>query len=289
MRHIPLYVCLLIATAICLESCNKNKVNHTSLPQQSPYPVFLAEIKLATDTIETEYLKTVFVRKKVAEWIKVGLGTRAVNRIDSNWQKWSAERYYNFFYADSGTVDCGGAALFLSRVFADLKYTSFTYNMGCPDVYTHEVTLVQLPDSNYYVQDAFLNLGYGLKRDSSALPFIDLLMLLKERKDQEIWVKNEPLNTRQVWDTTGLASLQLTNKYVASLVDSIEKTYHSGSVPDRYMVANVSYAVRHTYERCLQKHQLPDNRLYLFLLPLSSADQSFMNRISPPVSKHFYE
>lgn len=289
MRQIPLFTCLLIATTIGLESCNKNKVNHTTQPNYSSYSVFLAELKLATDTIETEYLKTVFVRKKVAEWINVGLGTRAVNRIDSNWQKWSAERYYNFFYSDSGTVDCGGAALFLSRVLADLKYPSTTYNMGCPDVYTHEVTLVQLPDSNYYVQDAFLNLGYVLKRDSSALPFTDLLMLLKERKDHEIWVKNEPLNAPQVWDTTGLAALKLDNKYVAALVDSIGKTYNTGDTPNRYMVANVSYAVRHTYERCLQKHQLPDNRLYLFLLPLSSADQSFMNRISQPISNHHYE
>jgi hypothetical protein len=226
-------------------------------------------LKKQIDTIDSDFEKTTFIKVKTAELIdRTFLNSeKDAQNIDKNWASWNGSRYYNIFYTDSATVKCGGSAHFLNQVYKDLGYDATTYDMGFPNAYTHQVTLVRPSvDVDYYIQDAFNNLSFEDARTNQPLTFKKLIKMLNEKNDSLIHIILADYEFKPTMDTTGIARLTKTNPNARETFDSISKM-------SRFDFSKLVVKYKKIYERYLLPKGYPDNILYLYLFPLKHNSQ----------------
>ncbi|GAA0876864.1 hypothetical protein GCM10009118_32740 [Wandonia haliotis] len=174
--------------------------------EHQAYPEFLDFLRHETKLMSTDFEKTSFIRRKVAELIDGGVGGRDVALFDENWVNWKGERYYSVFLFDSATVRCGGSAHFLHEVYSDLGYNSETFDIGFENTfYTHQFTVVYSNEiSDYYVQDPFFNISFLDKHTSDPLPFSRLLNLVFSSETDRILIKQDHYSFSPDWDWSGI-------------------------------------------------------------------------------------
>lgn len=260
----------IVATLLGLYSCKQNYTSpELKYEHHHSYSEFLKFLKNQIDTIDSDFEKTTYIRKKTAEltdrtFLK---SNRDVQSFDKFWTTWDGERYYNIFYADSATVKCGGAAHFLNKVYNDLGFNATTYDMGVADIHTHQITLVR-PSNNslYYVQDAFYNITFEDINSKQPLPFNGLIQHLKNRNDSLINIVQADYEFQPTIDTTGIGQLRQTYPESRKILDSIGQL-------NRYDFAKLVMKYKNVYQCCFSIHGYPDNLLYLYLFPLEHNSQ----------------
>lgn len=252
-----------------IQSCDDEDKNIEPKYQlHQTYDEFLTYLNSSIDTIADNYNKLSFVRKKVSELIDGGTGIRDASVIDKNWPSWKGERYYNIFLYDSATVDCGGSSNFLKEVYKDLGYTSVTYDMGCPMDFTHQTTLVKNPsDNNFYIQDAFYNAHFEDNKGKK-LSFIQMMKILLNRKHNNLDLIIDSFDFVPDFDTTGLTQITKRNSYAKEIVDSVNILINNGEKLTRFDTSQIGFTIRCSKSKCYQSSHLPENILYLYLLPL---------------------
>jgi hypothetical protein len=259
---------------LVLAACYRTQIpNEEKYREHYSYAEYIDWIKSATDTLDSDFEKTTFIRKKTAELIDAGNGRRNVQTLDQNWPSWKASRYYNIFLTDSATVSCGGSAHFLRGVYTDLGYKATTYDMGCPGAVTHQLTLVwdkQVGD--YIVQDAFFN-ACVTDHHNNPLAFSKLISLLSEKKSSEVKVLQSEYDYIPHWDSTGISNHRLSSSRDDSIYNYFaQKVQPAGAHQvNKLFYARafeaVLFAEDYIYKNCLQEHKLPNDPLYLFLVP----------------------
>ncbi len=271
-----------LAGFILIISCRQNHTNQEPKYQQHhSYKEFLEFLKHKTDSIDSDYDKTTYIRIKTAELIDRGFldGQRDAKNIDQNWPSWNGERYYNVFLFDSATVICGGSANFLNNIYKDLGYTATTYDMGIPNVHTHQVTLVR-PSSNadYNVQDAFFNITFEDAHTRQPLSFNSLIQYLKSKNYSLINVNQADYEFQPTLDTTGISRLKKLKPESKEFLDSISNI-------SRYDFAKLVMKHKKVFERYFLPKGYPDNLLYLYLFPLEHNPQEVNEIVQEELSK----
>lgn len=275
MHHIISFI-----LAFFLLACNsKQNTIELKYEKHTNYEEYICFLNNQLKFINNENDKLIFVRQKTAELIDGGVGVNDVEKLDDNWPSWSAERFYNVFYKDSGTVKCGGASFFLSRVFNSLGYETEIYDMGCPGAMTHQVTLVKNPeDKKYYVEDAFFNSTFvndvGVK-----IPFTELLKLLSIKQSQKVHFKQGKFKFKPDFDTTGLHQIIQKTSYVQPIIDSIQKRNNNGEQLNRYQLTQIGFQYRCAKSECFQKRNYPEDVMYLYLFPLEHNSKKILKLI----------
>ncbi|HRO74654.1 MAG TPA: hypothetical protein PLP27_00730 [Crocinitomicaceae bacterium] len=238
------------------------------------YTSFLTYLSDSIQKIGKDIDRLIFIRREVAKTIKIGAGGKDISTIHEHWTELSPKEFYDIFKNNEGTTKCGGTSEYLKGVYENLGYTAETFDMGCPDVYTHVVTIVKNKDDNkYYLQDAFHNVSYSLTKDKIYPDFATIIKLLKSKKARKIKVKYD---TKAFdFDTTGLyQQLQkrgMEKKYKLALI-------FSNINRKKFVKRSQKIALRK--DNCLNNNELPKNPLYLMLLPLE---------YNSPLIKTFYE
>lgn len=276
---------LLILSILILSTCQRRQLEHKYDNHQT-YTEFLQHLQANVDTMSSEFDKISYIREKTAELIDVGYGVRDAQTLDKNWPSWVAERYYNVFLYDSATVHCGGAACFLKEVYEDLGYKATTYDMGCAEAaITHQLTLVwSEQEQDYWVQDAFLNVSVK-DNQNQPLPFNSLISLLAQHKSDEIMVEQGDYEYIPSWDSAGLN----VNLYIQNTEDSLRhhftaKILSANNLPSTYLSIereyhDVNFATEYVFNSCLKENNLPNDLLYMFLLPLEHNDKDILQLV----------
>lgn len=246
--------------------------NDPKYREHQTYAEFLDFLRERTDSIISDIDKTTYIRQKTAELIDVGVGENDFANINPHWTQAKGEEFYDIFFANKATVKCGGTAFFLQNIYKDLGYESYTYDMGCSSLYTHQVTLVRLAsDKKLYVQDAFYNISYYDKYDEHYLSFDEILALLNKSKDSLIVIQWDKYQYQPDFDTTGLyAAIEKIgwgDKYETLLKQDISSLSREEFVKKAQSTDN-----RHN--ECLRTYNFPESPLYFFLLPLSHNDST---------------
>lgn len=279
MRYIIKLRTLIVISFLVFSCKESNKLPESKYKEHHTYSEFIDFLSVKTKDIDQDLDKFSFIREKTAELIDGGVGVNDVEKIDDNWSSWSAERFYNVFYKDSGTVKCGGASFFLSRVFNSLGYETEIYDMGCPGATTHQVTLVKNPgDKKYYVEDAFFNSTFvndaGVK-----IPFTELLTLLSIKQSQKVHFKQGEFKYKPDFDTTGLYQIRQKLPFVQPIIDSIQKRNNNGEQLNRYQLTQIGFQYRCAKSECFLKGNYPEDVMYLYLFPLEHNSKKILKLI----------
>lgn len=276
---------LLILSILIFSACQRQQLE-PKYDEHQTYAEFLQYLQSSIDTMSSDFEKTSYIREKTAELIDVGYGVRDAKTIDKNWPSWVAERYYNVFLRDSATVHCGGSAHFLKGVYKDLGYRATTYDMGCADAaITHQLTLVwSEQEQDYWVQDAFLNVSVK-DNQNQPLPFNSLISLLAQHKSNEIKVEQGDYKFAPNWDSSGMNLAFRLQKMDDSIrIYFMEKILSANNLSSTYLsiereYSDVSFATEYVFNSCLKENNLPNDLLYMFLLPLEHNDKDILQLV----------
>lgn len=266
MKHFLLLISIFFSINYAFNQEDLTKIEEEKYANHNSYSSFLHYLQQETEKLNSEIEKISFIRRQVAEIIDMGAGGKDIALYSDQWTELDGHLYYDLLYQNKVTIQCGGTSHFLEEVYTDLGYTCYTYDMGCPKVYTHQVTIVKNnEDGNFYVQDAFHNVSfYDKSKKKAHLSFAKMIDLLEKEQDKQILVQYDKYNTKSVWDTTGfykrLALMNMT-KYYKKSIKRIQKMNRKKFVQHSQKVLRIK-------ENCLDKKQLPSNPLYLYLLPL---------------------
>lgn len=234
-------------------------INHKS------YNDLLQFLRDSTEKIDSEIERLSFIRKQIAEIIDIGAGGKDISLISDKWVDFDGKKYYDLFYNNIATIKCGGTSFFLKNVYTDLGYESAIYDMGCPGIYTHQVTIVKnKTDEEFYVQDAFHNVSYYNKSTKQYIPFRDMIKLLKEERAGKIKIVYETYNNKIDWDTTGLQRILIT-KGISPKAISIDRLFPKQN--KKKFIKNSQRFIKRQ-RNCLRQNKLPEHGIYLFLFPL---------------------
>ncbi len=273
----------ILLMVLLIVSCRQINVE-PKYREHKTYSEFLDFLRKGTDTMSSDFDKTSYIRKKTAELIDGGFGIHDAQILDKSWPSWTGERYYNVFFKDSATVYCGGSAHFLNRIYEDLGYKATTYDMGY-DSASHQLTLVWNKEiHDYIVQDAYLNISLKNK-NNQALSFKELISLLSEYRCNEITVIQDGYDYIPNWDTSGVLVLytNFAHQYVEENFDSAYNNFIGKFCSIDNHDSNTLFYERNYDDMVLgwmfangyglSKHNLPDDWLYLFLLPKEHNDK----------------
>lgn len=250
------------------------------------YKEFIKYLKDKTDTIQSDFQKTSYIRKKIAEIIDYGWGTNEM--IGTEYWNYGGERFYNIFLCDSSSAFCGETSFFLKNVYQDMGYQSTTYDMGEPgNKATHQPNLVFLNDEKIWsVQDAYFNTTVTYK-NGMPIDFFDLIFLLKQRQKGNIIVKQDEYDVCPdyllKYDFSILFLLITNNKQWTRVDDDYiirgGRKYNK-TLSCRYFdnfISNEHFKKR--YFSALKKNNLPEDFLYLYLLPIEHNEKWILNKI----------
>lgn len=285
--NIIVYVILVVLTGSC--GHNNSEINDPRYAEHNTYSAFLSFLREKVDTIKNENEKVAYIRQKTAEIIDAGIGTRDIELLDENWTSWDGEDYYSAFLHDAGTVKCGGSSFFLEHVYEDLGYVSVTYDMGCPDVFTHQVTLVQLSDGKYYIQDAHYNMTFKDKTTNKTVAFEDMLLKLYSADGESIEPMVRQYDYIPTWDTTGFQSFIETHPFAKKLIDSIGLDTTPNYSPDRYSTAMMAFSIKQIHDNCLGNRDLPNELKYMYMIPNQNTRQDEVIKIIDEVIEKPYQ
>lgn len=260
------FMLLIIFTGINAISQNESvlyKNDSLKYLHHDTYELFLQFLKDSIAMFSSDVEKLIYIRKKVASVIDLGAGSRDVSLLSNNWVHLSAQQYYDLFHFNTATVKCGGTSIFLKNVYENLGYESYTYDMGCPSLYTHQVTIVKSnEDDVYYVQDAFYNISYYEHKSKKYLHFDKMIYLLNKRKSRKIKVKYDAYDYEFTWDTTGLSQVLLNREIKTKVKRALKRV-----TLNRKKFINASQKFNQRAKKCLVQNELPEKSIYLYLLP----------------------
>ena len=262
-----------LLTILMLTACQKKR-SEPKYAEHKTYMEFLNYLSIKTGAMQSDFEKTSFIRKKAAELIDGGMEHNDVQLIDKNWSTWKAERYYNVFLRDSATVHCGGSAQFLKGIYEDMGYKATTYDIGCAGtISTHQLTLVWSGVAQgYIIQDAFFNTTFTDSLNQP-LTFNQLVFLLYEKRRRDIKIVQGEYDYIPNWDTTSL-NLVFNKEYISDTIYTYfnKKFLRSDNPIPSYIgfkreYTDIGFGAAYVFKHCLILHGLPNDPLYMFLLP----------------------
>lgn len=192
------------------------------------------------------------------------------------------------FQNDLVAVQCGGASLYLNKLYKKFGYRSWSHDVG--QVYegirgaSHQFNIVEVPlggDTIFSAQDAHFGHTY-VDRSGTPIDYFRMLRLIEERKADSIFIQNV--------NDTGLVDLLVCNvnlffdemkeekgiSRVKRFRENIEHTIVSSYHPACYEKIRYHYSLDFFMEMSgdqyltyLQKNGYPPNFIYLFLFPKS--------------------
>lgn len=249
------------------------------------YESFVQFLMDSTSEINSEVERLIYIRKKAANLIDMGVGTKDVSLLSNKWADFNSKQYYDLFRSNAATVKCGGSALFLKNLYADLGYKSYTYDMGCPGAYSHQVTVVKSKDKDiYYVQDAFYNVSFYERKSKEYLNFRKMIHLLTVKKSNRIQVRYDEYEHGFSWDTTGLNKVLLSRG-----IDTDNKRALSKVTMNRKKFIKASQKHNNRAEVCLTENELPKKIIYLYLIPLENNPKKIIQLITEAKKETFEE
>ncbi len=272
MRCLPLLFLISISTISCYRIDNK------PVKSKSDYEIYLKKIIKETDSIQLTIEKIEYIRNEIAQKIRIGAGGNDISVFYSKWTDFSGKKFYDVLSSSNVTVQCGATSYFLRNVYRDLGYESHIYDMGCPGIYTHQVTMVKNPDNQlYYVEDAYHNVSY---RDSNnkVISFKKMIDLLLKKQIQKITIQYD--ETPIQFDTTGL-SYQKSRFKIDSTID-----LNSIFIINRKEMIIQSQNLLNRNNICLDSLNHEHESIYLFLHPIDNESKKLLREVSFPKKRN---
>ncbi|MCL4233498.1 MAG: hypothetical protein KJ042_03155 [Deltaproteobacteria bacterium] len=153
------------------------------------------------------------------------------------------------FETNSGGVFCGGKAYYLNKISKIFGYRSRLISYGEIGVLTHTLSLIETK-RGHLIEDPTFNITY-VDHNSNPIYFDQMIEILQNREDDRIWISMDFDDDPEVVSRSPLAFADFDPPRRITQGFNIA-TYH------RDNTQAISYL--------LNKHDLPDNPIYLFML-----------------------
>jgi len=187
----------------------------------------------------------------------------------------SVAEIFSDFQQDKGGVYCGGASIFLMKLYEQYGFKAYALNMGKPSVsksLTHVLVLVKIPHNGkdvLVVQDGLFNNSYA-HLDGSPLDYFELIQLLNNRQLNKIKVVQNHDGERDVLlcknqippDIWEISTKQLDCEQIPGTPDYKCRNKLTLDLFARYS------PVQKEVNQFFTAEGLPPNLLYIFLYPL---------------------
>lgn len=153
------------------------------------------------------------------------------------------------FETNSGGVFCGGKAYYLNKISKIFGYRSRLISYGEVGVLTHTLSLIETK-RGHLIEDPTFNITY-VDHNSNPIYFDQMIEILQNREDDRIWIQMDFDDDPEVVSRSMpvLADYDPPRRITQGFNIA---TYH------RDNTQAISYL--------LNKHDLPDNPIYLFML-----------------------
>ena len=187
----------------------------------------------------------------------------------------NAAEIFSKFQQDKGGVYCGGASVFLTKLYQLYGFDAYALNMGKPSLsqsLTHVLVLVKIRHNGQeilVVQDALFNNTYT-HLDRTPLDYFELIKLLKNRQESQVKVVQDQDGDRdtllcanqvppQIWE---VSTKQLDCEQIAGT--QAYKCRHGLTLDLFSRYSPTQKEIR----RFFTAEGYPPNLLFLFLYPL---------------------